>query len=202
MGVYKPTGVILAGGQSSRMGGGHKALLPLNGRPLLRHVVDRLQPQLGALLLSLECRINEFDSFGLPLVPDRSSRYQGPLMGLFSVLQYLHEQGQDNSLVLCPCDAPFVPTDVVSKLADAGHGDQRPVVVISYQGVLQPTFSLWQSHHLPVIHEAVVNQGRGGIKRLLASLPHKVVEWPESEPPPFFNVNTPADLETAEGWLG
>ena len=81
------------------------------------------------------------------------------------------------------------------------QGGNGKVIAVSYQGVLQPTFSLWQNHHLGAIRNAVVEQGRGGIKHLLTSLPHEVVEWPTSEPPPFFNINTPEDLESAEQWL-
>jgi molybdopterin-guanine dinucleotide biosynthesis protein A len=116
-------------------------------------------------------------------------------------LQYLADEGRNNGLVLCPCDAPFIPGSLVQKLLDAGQAEEKPAVVISYQGALQPTFSLWQNQHLPVIREAVVNRGLGGIRQVLAFLPHKIVEWPPVEPSPFFNINTPADLETAASWL-
>ena len=185
------------------MGVNRKALLPLNGKPLLEHVTGRLQPQLGALLLSLEGETREFDNYGLPVIPDLLPHYRGPLMGLYSALKYLCDGGEDSALVVCPCDAPFIPADLVTSLLNAADGDdKKPVVIISYQGVLQPTFSLWQRHHLPIIQTAAIDQGQGGIKQLLSALPYVLVEWPEAEPPPFFNVNTPADLEAAERWLG
>jgi len=199
--VDKPAGVILAGGRSSRMGVGSKALLDLNGQTLLARVVERLQPYLDPLLLSCESETSEFDSFGLTLIPDLLPNHRGPLTGLCSTLQYLADKGQDTGLVLCPCDAPFIPDELVQKLLDATQGADKPVVVISYQGVLQPTFSLWQNHHLSFIREAVTNKGMGGLKQVLALLPHQVVEWPATEPSPFFNVNTPADLNTASLWL-
>lgn len=197
----KPAGVILAGGRSSRMGITRKALLELNGRPLLAHVISRIQAHLEPLLLSCEIETSDFDGFGLAVVPDLLPRYRGPLTGLYSALQLLADQGQNKGLVLCPCDAPFIPDNLVQTLLDAGQDDNEPVVVVSYQGVLQPTFSLWQSHHLPVIREAVVNKGMGGLKHILASLPHTVVEWAPAEPPPFFNVNTLAELQAAATWL-
>jgi molybdopterin-guanine dinucleotide biosynthesis protein A len=183
------------------MGGGRKAFLELQGRSLLAHVLGRLQPQLDSLLLSCEGETDEFDGFGLPLVPDLLPDHRGPLTGLYSALQYLADAGHHDSLVLCPCDAPFIPDNLVATLLDAGQGEDKPVVVISYQGVLQPTFSLWQGTHLPVIRDAVVNMGMGGLKHVLAYLPHTVVEWPLAEPSPFFNINTPADLDTASQWL-
>jgi len=199
--MTKPAGVILAGGRSSRMGVSRKALLELNGQPLLKHVVDRIQAQLDPLLLSCESETTDFESIGLAVVPDLLPDYRGPLTGLYSTLQFLSDKGHDNGLVLCPCDAPFIPDNLVQVLLSACQGEIKPVVAVSYQGVLQPTFSLWQNHHLPVLHKAVVEQGRGGIKHLLTSLPHKIVEWASVEPSPFFNINTPEDLESAGLWL-
>jgi molybdopterin-guanine dinucleotide biosynthesis protein A len=197
----KPAGVILAGGRSSRMGVNRKALLELKGRSLLAMVVERLQAHVEPLMLSCESETNEFEDYGLPVVPDLLPRFRGPLTGLCSTLQFLADNGYSNGLVLCPCDAPFVPDNFVQTLLDADQGENGPVVVISYQGVLQPTFSLWRNHHLPMIRDAVVNKGMGGLKHMLSVLPHTVVDWAFAEPPPFFNVNTPADLKTATRWL-
>ena len=197
----KPAGVILVGGRSSRMGVTHKALLDLKVQPLLAHVIARLQTQTGLLVLSCESKTDAFDEFGLPVVPDLLPQHRGPLTGLYSALQYLADSGENNGLVLCPCDAPFIPDNLVQTLLDTHQRDTESVVVVSYQGVLQPTFSMWQNHHLPAIDDAVVNRGMGGLKHVLRSLPHMIVEWPPTEPTPFFNVNTPADLQTAKTWL-
>lgn len=197
----KPAGVILAGGRSSRMGGRRKALLELNELPLLAHVSSRLQPYVEPLLLSCESETSDFDDFGLTQVADLLPGFRGPLMGLYSALQYLSETGHNNGLILCPCDAPFIPDNLVSVLLDAVEGENKPVAVVSYQGVLQPTFSLWQTHHLAVVRETVVSKGFGGLKHLLKSLPHEIVEWETTEPSPFFNVNTPEEFKSAALWL-
>jgi len=197
----KPAGVILAGGRSRRLGGGRKALLELGGRPLLAHVLERLKPQAGPLLISCESICDDLDGFGPECVPDLLPGYRGPLTGLYSALQFLAGGGHEGGLVLCPCDAPFVPRDLVRKLCLESREKPRPVVAVSWQGVLQPTFSLWQAHHLPVVKAAVVEQGIGGLRRVLLSMPHRIIEWPESAPPPFFNVNTPEELATAAAWL-
>lgn len=197
----RPAGVILAGGRSSRMAVSRKALVELKGQPLLRHVIDRLQAHLDPLLLSSDRETTDFQSFDLTVVPDLLADFHGPLMGLCSALQYLSDKGFNNGLVLCPCDAPFIPDNLVQVLLDARQNENKDVVVISYEGVLQPTFSLWQNQHLPVIREAVLDKGMGGLKHLLMSLPYTTVEWATVEPSPFFNVNTPAELETASLWL-
>lgn len=201
MKAEKPAGVILAGGRSKRMGVNRKALLDLAGQPLLAHVIDALQTYLDPLIISCETESSEFDDFGLLVVPDFVPGFRGPLMGLYSALQYLVDHGKNNGLVLCPCDAPFIPGKLVQTLLEARQDDHESVVVISYQGELQPTFSLWQNHHLPLIREAVVHRRQGGLKHVLTSLPHKIVEWCSAEPPPFFNVNTPAELNIAATWL-
>lgn len=201
MNSCKPAGVILAGGRSSRMGAGRKALAELGGRTLLAHVIGRLQSQLGPLLLSCESYTTIFEPYGLPVVADLKRGYRGPLTGLYSALRYLDNNNQNNGLVLCPCDAPFIPQNLVKRLTGAAQGDKAAVVVISYQGELQPTFSLWQNHHLDVIHESVIDKGMGGLKTVLKSIPHKVVEWAPTQPSPFFNVNTPEDLRVAQKWL-
>lgn len=199
--TQRPAGVILAGGRSSRMGGERKALLQLGGRPLLAHVLERLRPQADPLLISCEGESGDFDAFGLACVPDLLPGFRGPLTGLYSALQHLFDRGHDGGLVLCPCDAPFLPADLVETLLDAGREKIRPVVAVSWQGVLQPTFSLWRSHHLPVVRSAVIEQGMGGLKQVLLSMPHKIVEWADAEPPPFFNVNTPGEFDQAAVWL-
>ena len=199
--MNKPAGVILAGGPSSRMGVMRKALVELNGQPLLKYVTDRLEAHLQPLLLSCESETADFDGFGLTLVPDLLPGFRGPLMGLYSALEHLANKESSNGLLLCPCDAPFIPASLVQVLLDVHQSRNGKVIAVSYQGVLQPTFSLWQNQHLGAVRNAVVEQGRGGIKHLLTSLPNEVVEWPAAEPPPFFNVNTPEDLKSAEQWL-
>jgi molybdopterin-guanine dinucleotide biosynthesis protein A len=197
----KPAGVILAGGRSSRMRVTRKALLKLHGQTLLERVIDRFQSYTEPLLISCESDTGDFDDYGLTVVPDLLPGFHGPLIGLYSALQLLIDRGQNTGLVLFPCDAPFVPHNLVQTLLDTVQDDHDSVAVVSYQGVLQPTFSMWQNHHLPAIHEAVVNRGIGGLKHMLTSMPHTIVEWTPTQPPPFFNVNTPEELQTAETWL-
>ena len=197
----KPAGVILAGGRSSRMGVTRKALLELHGQTLLARVIARFQSHTEPLLISCESDTGDFHDYGLTVVPDLLPGFRGPLTGLYSALQLLADRGQNTGLVLLPCDTPFVPQNLVQTLLDTVHDDHDSVAVVSYQGVLQPTFSLWQTHHLPVIRDAVLNQGMGGLKHVLTSLPYNVVQWAPAEPPPFFNVNTPEELQTAALWL-
>jgi molybdopterin-guanine dinucleotide biosynthesis protein A len=122
------------------------------------------------------------------------------LTGLYSVLRHLVDHDQETRLLLCPCDAPFVPETLAWDLHAAGKTDQEAVVLVSWQQVIQPTFSLWHTNHTEIIGEAV-DEGVGGLKQVLDRLPYLVLEWNEVVPPPFFNVNTPEDLALARRWL-
>lgn len=167
----------------------------------MSRVIRRLTPQVSRLVLSCEPGDDELVGFGLSLVEDALPRYRGPLTGLYSALRYLGDSECEHGLMLCPCDAPFIPEDLVARLLLAADDSDKPVAVVSYEGELQPTFSLWQKHHLPAIEEAVVTRGQGGLKHMLYALPHVIVEWPTVEPPPFYNINTPEDLSKANAWL-
>lgn len=198
----KPYGVILAGGRSSRMECGRKPWALLHGEPMLAHVIRRLQPQVQQLLLSCEPGDDALAAFNCRLVSDAVPSHRGPLAGLYSTLRYLHKQQLDGDLMLCPCDAPFIPESLVERLQAAAGQKPGSIAVVSYAGVLQPTFSLWQLQHLPAIEAAVLGRQQGGLKHMLYALPYTVVEWPVSQPPPFYNINTPEQLEKAGDWLG
>jgi len=198
----QPAGVILAGGRSTRMGGKLKALVELNGRPLLQHVFDRLQPQVRQVYLSVEQFNPELDDFGLTQIEDPRRGSCGPLGGLMASLQALPE-GQD-WLLLLPCDAPFLPLDLGSRLHAAVLHEGTLLGVVDDAGRLQPTFSIWNRGLLPSIQQAVIEQGMGGFMQYLDSARFSSVTWNTGDAGntasglPFFNVNTPDDLRQAE----
>jgi len=180
------SGVILAGGRSRRMGGAPKALLSLGDRSLLQHVIDRVNPQLDELLLSVERPSEAFETFGLPQVADPQPD-GGPLGGLLSAMQAM-SPGHD-WLLLVPCDAPFVPPDLAARLLACTLAAARPGAVVCYQSEIQPTFSIWSRSILPRLEPAVLEQGMAGIKQFLNVVELAELDWPDSEPSPFFNIN-------------
>lgn len=195
-------GAILAGGRSTRMGGMLKGLVELNGRPLLQHVIDRLQPQVSRIYLSVEQFNPALEVFGLAQVADPRSGSCGPLGGLMASLQALPE-GQD-WLLLLPCDAPFLPLDLGSRLHSAALQEGTLLGVVDDAGHLQPTFSLWNRCLLPAIQQAVIGQGMGGFMQFLDGVRFSSVTWNTGDTGhkpsdlPFFNINTPDDLCHAE----
>ena len=190
-------GVILAGGRSRRMGGGLKALQFLGGRPMLKHVIDRLAPQVDVLWLSVETASEAWSPFGLRQLPDPEPGSRGPLGGLLAALGRCAEEDCD-WLVLAPCDAPFLPLDLAGRLR--AHAEERgaAIVTVSRRGQLHPVFSLWRRDELGPLDDAVRRHRMAGFRAFLDTRPHAVLEWNRGEHDPFYNVNDHDALRRAE----
>lgn len=197
----KPAGVVLAGGQSRRMGADSKALLPLLGSPMIDHVIGRLRPQVDSMCISVEGNEASFSGYGIPLVRDVVPGHAGPLTGLYSAMLFHYFRDISANLLVCPCDAPFFPADLAGRLGDAMESSGRLISVVRYRNELQPTFSLWNPEVFPKLEQAVIQLSLRGFKQFLATIPHEIVDWEPQDPNPFFNVNTQDDLRRAERLL-
>lgn len=196
--MKQPMGVILAGGQARRMGGGDKGLLPLGDGTILSHVIARLEPQVAALVLNANGDPARFARLGLPVVGDSLDGFAGPLAGVLAGLDFAAKQGCDH-IVTAAADTPFFPCDLVPRLILARETEAAPIVLAATQDGMHPTFGLW-----PVAL-------REDLRAALAGGLRKVVQWTESHGAaqamfddsgtPFFNVNTPDDLLRAEEML-
>ncbi|SFA99858.1 molybdenum cofactor guanylyltransferase [Poseidonocella pacifica] len=198
--MKQPLGVILAGGQATRMGGGDKGLLSLDGQSILRHVIDRLEPQVAALALNANGDPARFTDLDLPILPDSVAGFPGPLAGVLAGLDWAADRGAD-SIVTAAADTPFFPEDLVPRLLLAAEGMAHPLALATTPDprrgtVRHPTFGIW-----PVAL-------RDDLREALARGTRKVVIWTEQHGgrealfatgaiDPFFNVNTPEDLVQA-----
>lgn len=200
--MTRPLGVILAGGQATRMGGGDKGRLGLgNGHTLFDEVIQRLGAQVDAMAINANGDASRFADLGLPVLQDSIAEFLGPLAGVLAGLDWAAEQGA-NSIVSVAADTPFFPRDLVQRFMEASE-DREPQLSLAssfdVHGKLwrQPTFGLW-----PV---ALRDDLRAALKNGL----RKVVVWTDqhnarevvfkSQPfDPFFNVNTPEDLRKAQ----
>ncbi|MGB1869353.1 MAG: molybdenum cofactor guanylyltransferase MobA [Porticoccaceae bacterium] len=188
-------GVILAAGKSSRMGSVNKAQASLGGRSLLETVVARIKPQVERLLINGDPAL-----CGDQAVADKVEGFQGPLAGLYSAL-CSDQLSTAEYLLLVPCDGPFVPSNLAAELYANTVQVSTDIACVRYQGVAQPTFSLWHKRLLPQVQQALLEEQQGGFKPLLQRLETVYVDWPEQQPNPFFNINTPEDLALAETLL-
>mgnify|MGYP001546682790 FL=1 len=197
--MKQPYGVILAGGQATRMGGDDKGLLRLGGVTLLARVIERLEPQVAGLCLNANGDAARFASFGLPVAADEIDGFAGPLAGVLAGMEWAASNGSDH-IVTAAADTPFFPGDLVPQLQLAGEGAGKPIVLARTANGRHPTFGLW-----PVAL-------RDDLRSALESGVRKVVQWtdghgtamadfPTARFDPFFNVNTPEDLEIAEQYL-
>jgi molybdopterin-guanine dinucleotide biosynthesis protein A len=196
MAEYRVAAVALAGGASSRMGR-PKALALFLGEPLVARVIGRLRAQAGAVYLNAAGE--EYARLGARLVPD-SPRWRGagPLAGVAAALAQAAADGFDR-LATAPCDAPFLPLDLVARLLAASQGAG---VAVSETG-LEPTFALWPVSALAAV-EAALAQGRASPRAVLDALGAARVAFPAvAGRDPFANLNTPAEFAAAEtvAWM-
>lgn len=196
----EPTGIILAGGRSRRFGSRPKALAILGGVALIEHVIERLSPQVSALAIGVDQRNPMYNTFGLEQVEDPEPGVQGPLPALLSGLRWARDTASAEWLQLAPCDTPFLPTDLVGRLALHVKAQQVEACVPRFRGEIHGACGLWSVRLIAPLERAV-QSGVRGFKEFMADQPVSVLEWPEPHagaPDPFFNINTAAELRQAE----
>ncbi|MBM3492319.1 MAG: molybdenum cofactor guanylyltransferase MobA [Alphaproteobacteria bacterium] len=194
------TGVILAGGQSRRMGGGDKALRLLAGRPMLAHVIARAGPQISELALNANGDAGRFAGFGLPVIADSVAGFAGPLAGILAGLDWAAALPGCVHLLSLPADAPFLPGDLLARLAAARRAAGADIAVAASGGRTHPVVALWPLALREDLRAALL-AGERKIDRFTAARRVTLVEWPAVPLDPFFNANTPAELAEAERLL-
>jgi molybdopterin-guanine dinucleotide biosynthesis protein A len=202
-GLGPHVGLILAGGQNTRMGGTEKAMLPLGGKRMLTRVIERLKPQVDRLLLSANGDPQRFSALGVPVERDRLG--EGPLAGLFAGMRWSEENLPDAKFIVSvAADTPFFPADLVERLSEGCGRDENTVALAASSAGTHPVFGLWP-----------VKLADGLEKYLKSGAPPKVLTFadrfmrlnvpfddiilPNGDAlDPFFNVNTPEEAKTAE----
>ena len=193
--MKQPVGVILAGGQATRMGGGDKGLLQLGDRSILDHVIARIDPQVAALSLNANGDAERFSGYGLPVKSDSIEGFVGPLSGVLAGMDWAHSIGASH-VVSVAADTPFFPCDLVPQLLLNATGDG--LALAASPSGRQPTFGIWPVSLRDDLRGALI----GGLR--------KVVQWTNThgagtaefpDDQAFFNVNTPDDLIQAEAML-
>ncbi|MEO3385893.1 molybdenum cofactor guanylyltransferase MobA [Mesorhizobium sp. CAU 1741] len=190
-------GVILAGGRATRMGGVDKALLHIDGRTLLEHLLDRLRPQCGELVLNANGEPARFSGFGLPVIADSVDDFPGPLAGILAGMEWGTSR-RAAWMVTVAADTPFVPRDLVSRLAEAVDGrDARIALAASRDDSrtlhVHPTIGLW-STALAADLRGSLHAGMRKVRVWAERHEVVTVEFEATPFDPFFNVNTPDDL--------
>ncbi|MDX8483135.1 molybdenum cofactor guanylyltransferase MobA [Mesorhizobium sp. VK24D] len=196
-------GIILAGGQSRRMGGGDKPLLSLGKARLIDHVAARLRPQVATLALNANGDPARFAGTNLPVLADTVPGYAGPLAGVLTGLEWAATNTSCRSLVTAAGDTPFFPGDLVERLAAAAHERPGAIAVASSDGRWHPTFALWPLGIGNALRHFLVEEDNRRVSAFMERHGFVEVEFPMIEAEgqridPFFNINTPDDLAEAE----
>jgi molybdopterin-guanine dinucleotide biosynthesis protein A len=201
-GAQGVVGVILAGGQSRRMGGGDKSLRLLRGRTLLEHVIARAKPQVEVLLVNANGDPSRFAPFGLPVLPDAVGGFAGPLAGVLTGLEW----ARDNA-PRCPwvasfaTDAPFFPLDLVARLRAEAEQARADIALAASGGRRHPVFGLWPVRLAAGLRAALVEEGVRKVEDWTSRYRVAIADYEALPLDPFFNANRPEDLAEAERLL-
>ena len=197
-------GCVLAGGLSRRMGGDEKSLQTLGGTPMLSHVIARLRSQVGTVVINANGDPARFAGFGLPVTHDPVEGSAGPLAGILAGMRWAAKQcPQARWVVTAATDTPFFPEDMVARLvAAAGHHDGMIALAKSGDRV-HPVFGLWPVALADDLERAVRDEDLRKVLVWVNRHPNVEVIFGRTaidgiEVDPFFNVNTPEDMATAE----
>lgn len=195
-------GVLLAGGQSRRMGGGDKCLRPLGGKPILARIVERVRPQVRRLVLNANGDPGRFAAYDLPVVGDSVEGFAGPLAGVLAGLDWAVENAPDCPVIVTvPTDAPFLPADLVDGLWQAVKLQGAELACAASDGRSHPVVGLWPVALRDELRRAMTAEEIRKVDVWTARYRLVTVEFPALPVDPFLNVNRPDDLAAAERLL-
>lgn len=186
------TAVILAGGGGRRMGGRDKGLLPLHGRALIEHVLERLSPQCDSILINVNRHQEAYAKFGYPLIEDSLPGGLGPLAGLLTALEVSHS----DYVLSVPCDTPRLPQDLVVRMLDSMKSHHAEVCTVDDGERLHPVIMLVK-RSLAYNLRHYLESGRRKVHDWYYSIDHCIVDFSE-QPEAFMNINTPEQLREYE----
>jgi molybdenum cofactor guanylyltransferase len=192
-------GVLLAGGQARRMGGGDKPMRQIGGRTILARAIARLKPQCDGLILSANGDPARFADFGLPVIADTVANHPGPLAGILAALDWAAANRPEASWVLSvAADCPFLPRDLVARLHHARAEQDAELAVAASGGRSHPVIGLWRVDLREELRHALMVEDIRKVGRWTARYRLATVTWPTEPLDPFFNANTVDDLAEAE----
>src|SRR3954451_3474507 len=193
-------GLVLAGGLARRMGGGDKALIRIGEQTILDRVLERLKPACAGIVLNANGDPARFAAFGLPVVADSVPDFAGPLAGILAGLDWVAANRPGVKWVVSvPGDCPFLPRDLVAKLHAARSAEGKPLACAHSGDWRHPVVGLWPVALREDLRHAITVEDLHKIEVWTARHGVALADWPAEPVDPFFNVNTPQDVERATG---
>lgn len=189
----RTAGVILAGGRSLRMGGNDKALVMLNGAPMLDHVLAAIGPHLRQILINSNTGAEPFQHYGLPVLPDSVPGRLGPLAGLLTGMTWAAQQSATH-VISVPCDTPLLPADLVPRLTAALAQSGAQIAIACDGERRHPTLGIWPVH----LAGRLAQDLAAGTRAMHAWLNQFLVADIHFGAEPLCNLNTPGELAAAD----
>ena len=197
-------GIILAGGLSRRMGGGDKGLLMLGKTTIIERVIDKISPQVGSLAININGDSSRFPDYKLPIIPDSIKGYLGPLSGILAGMEWAFKNG-NRYIATVAADTPFLPDDLIKRLhamvksKNLNIGIAASRILSGDDVFIHPTFGIWEVALKDDLRDALANDTRKimfWVKKF--KLDYYYFDTSDKLSDPFFNINTPDDLEEAK----
>lgn len=197
--IAKPLGMVLAGGLARRMGGGDKARIRIGSATILERVLARFSPQCAEVILNANGDPERFADTGLHVVPDSVPNFPGPLAGILAGLDWTAKHRTDvTDMASVPGDCPFLPHDLVTRLAAAREKAGVPLACARSGDWRHPVVGLWPVRLRDDLRHALIDEDLRKIEIWTGRHGVVAVDWPTEPVDPFFNVNTPEDARSAE----
>ena len=197
-------GIILAGGLSRRMGGGDKGLLMLGKTTIIERVIDKISPQVGSLAININGDSSRFPDYKLPIIQDGIKGYLGPLSGILAGMEWAFKNG-NRYVATVAADTPFLPDDLIKRLhamvksKNLNIGIAASRILSGDDVFIHPTFGIWEVALKDDLRDALANDTRKIMfwaKKF--KLDYYYFDTSDKLSDPFFNINTPDDLEEAK----
>ena len=197
-------GIILAGGLSRRMGGGDKGLLMLGKTTIIERVIDKISPQVGSLAININGDSSRFPDYKLPIIPDSIKGYLGPLSGILAGMEWAFKNG-NRYIATVAADTPFLPDDFIKRLHTMVKSKNLNIGIAASRFLrrdnvfIHPTFGIWEVALKDDLRDALANDTRKIMfwaKKF--KLDYYYFDTSDKLSDPFFNINTPDDLEEAK----
>lgn len=185
--------VILSGGRATRMGGLDKGLVNLNGKPLVQHVIERIQPQVDEIFINANRELPTYQSFGISVFSDEQADFIGPLAGFYIGLS----QAKHPYLLTVPCDSPYLPMNIANRLYLELKELNVDIAVAKSNGDAHPVISLCRTSTLPSLATAI-QAGERKVSAWQKSLRYTEVMFDDCAEA-FTNLNTLQDVARLDG---
>lgn len=196
------TGVILAGGQSRRMGGGDKFLKKVANKTILDHVINQFSKQCETLIISANGDHSRLETFNLPIVKDPIDDDMGPLSGILAAMLWSQSNTPSHTHILSvAADSPLFPLNYSDNMLKRANGFEKNAIILAKsRGRHHPIFGLWPIEYVNDLQSFLETGGRK-IRAWTDTQPNETIEFPDllindKNIDPFFNINEPEDLET------